>query len=171
MSRWSKKGDLGRFHIESKDRPRFETIRANKKEGVVVWYNLEAKPQAISPAVFRAECTNEWGLGPPVGDTADERIAILSLRPGQCYSMPYGAPKPWKSPEDVRGILHGKYVESEAEKTRSLVVGKVLVVRMVRRNYVSCSVGDRLAIIPSLYLVRHGSMQTSAWNMILEDDD
>ena len=186
--KWKKSGDLGRYLIDDPIRPKFETLRANKQEGVVVWYHLAKNSTNIDPGRFRKESTNQWALDSTVyrngrdlaSPTSTEIATILGLRKGLTFQMDsIGLPLPWMTKEDRLKTdcrqwevpLPSLVGCSEAERTRDTVAGKQLTVRVVTLNYVSCSITslNTIVLIPSLYLVRYGRPHTTMWDLLLED--
>jgi hypothetical protein len=171
--------------MESDSRPRFEALRASKEEGVVVWYHMALKPQSIDPAGFRKECINYWKIKYPLDfhgseerPSLEESKTVLGVAPGQTYTMATNLPLPWADPARKTGeydVIKGQWVNFEnlpptdGERTRDFLRGKVLTVRLVKSNFVSCNVADTIVLIPTLYLVRHGVPTKGIWDFILED--
>jgi hypothetical protein len=179
-SGWRKSGDLGRYRIESDCRPRFETIRANKEEGVVVWYHMAQGPQSIDPDQFRKECVNTWSAARTVGQPVELLRDSLNIKRGMTFTMasdldtlPWPGTRPrWKYNEkgDWAPV---ETPPNDAERTRDFLRGRILQVRLVRREYVSCDVLDEgtIVIIPALYLARYGAATKDLWDHLLEDDE
>jgi len=169
--------DLGRFFIEDGYRPRFLTVRANKKEGVIVKYNMQSKETRIDPKSFRKECTNEWRLGYDYPDnhgymqakTAPPHLirTALEYKVGDRVLMYESVGYPWQTPQDNR---YHKF--SEAQKVKNFLGGRTLTIRAIKRNYCACEESKEgvVVIVPATYLAEYSgeapAPPMSIWEML-----
>lgn len=167
-----KKGDLGRFHAEDKNRPRFELLGGYvAKDGtqmVRLWYGGEPQPTSVAWASFKRDYTNVW--------------CTMVLNP---HSLPK-----WLKPEETfflypggHHIIQAKISEPppfDPKRRRRCgnhlvsvdANGKALVIRQIQLDYTSCLMGDRLVMVPIDHIRKWGyRLPPTAWERIMEDDD
>jgi hypothetical protein len=159
-------GDLGRSRLDPNHCPRFEAIRATR-EGVVVWYHLQVKPEVIPVATFRKDYLNTWIISKAVPSTG--------VAPGLIFTIKGDASPSLQRTEWAISPILGLALTIENESTRALdlnqetlqcIRGRDLKVRRVRQNYSSCEILGKstLVLLPSVYLEQNGTLRVTLWN-------
>lgn len=155
-------GDLGRFRSESPKRPRFEVIRPHKGQGIEVWYSGSPRTTIIPTDTFREDCVNWWEHA-IIRDQPEwiQVGAVLGL--GRHHEGGQ-----WVLQAEIKR-RHGKGADKEYLDTR----GHTLIVRNIRRDYVSCLMQPKgfLILVSLHHIMQHGYRSRTIWDRLNDDDD
>lgn len=167
-----KKGDLGRFHAEQKDRPRFELLGAYVTEDgtrmVRIWYGGETQPQHIAWTAFKRDYTNVWCttvLNPHSLPKWLEPGVTFFLYPGGHHIIQAKISEPQPIDTKFRRRVGNHHVSVDTGS-------KALVIRQIQLDHTSCLMGDQLVMVPVDHIRKWGyRLPPTSWERIMEDDD
>jgi len=159
-------GDLGRFHAEDPKRPRFEVIRGIKGQGVEVWYSGSARTTIIPGDTFKEDCVDWW------------QCDIISQKPewveaGAVFGIGRRSDPPVVQvvQAEIKRLWGDR--STGPDKLFLEMTGQTLMVRSVRKDYVSCLLRPKgvLAMVPLKDVVERGYRSRTIWDRLSADED
>ena len=158
MAETWKVGDLGRFIVEDKKRPRFEVLGSKPGRGIAVWYGGSARPVWVPEDTFKTKCVSFWDM--------------------EVVPRPLPA---WVAPKAIFHITD----ERAANVTQAVVQVKWnrqissvdvqnhdLQIRRIRYDYASCFDQEAkiLVMVPLKIILGFGSQVLTKLDRLLGDD-
>lgn len=154
-----RRGDLGRFESEAKDRPRFEVVSASKEtQEVLVWYAGRTKTLSIPLKTFQRDCVNWWETEevPPLPEWV---VPGARVRFGESARF-----KQTVLTRLDRGPPRNVVVEN--------LSNKIVQIRSIRADYASClKDNETLVLVPLSIITKAGYHLRTIYDRVLEEDD
>lgn len=158
MISW-KVGDLGRFEVEDKKRPRFEVLGTKPNRGIAVWYGGSANPVFIPVDTFRERCVKSWTL----------------------ETVPVPTPPDWAVPKASFQILHERAARLtqavitsgyQRQESQVEVTGHTLRIRRIQYDYASCfdEQAKILVMVPLKIIIEYGRQVRTILDRLMGDD-